>query len=252
MKSLIEQLRMWRWRRTMCGERTTDSGLRFNLRGYDDWLIWHEIFESGEYDQSLAFLCANSKRNSEPVTVLDLGANVGFFVLRLLDYWKAEGLPLSRLKVLSIEPDDKNCFAIEKLRSANAIPKTQWRLIQGLVGKVSGYGNISVGPSHFAHGVMKGNNQHGKKVPYVNLLDSKLDLSSYNYLKIDIEGSEDVLLDNYPSLLKQASIICIETHSAETRERVLRDLKSAGFPAPVEHCLKSASGPLLTTMWSYK
>jgi hypothetical protein len=63
---------------------TVKSGLKIQVASKSDWVIYNDIFVDGEYDFTIkeALGLAVMDRN---LTVLDLGANVGFFTLRFLD-----------------------------------------------------------------------------------------------------------------------------------------------------------------------
>lgn len=248
----MQLLRNWRWRRSVCGVRSTESGLEVDVRGYDDWLIWHEIFELGEYDASLEELCRRSLNHQAVVKVYDLGANIGLFALRLFDRWKSHGLPLQRLRVHSFEPDQANGLALCRTRERNRIPPHIWRLTQALVGELTGSGVLSRGPGHFAHSVSPPEERVGQLVPYYDLRPDFDADGTVDYLKVDIEGSEEALLTHYPCLLGNCGIVSIEAHGTRRRERVLDELRKAGFPNPEEPHPTGDGEALLTTLLASK
>lgn len=193
-------------------------GLKYHLRNYDDWLIFHEIFELGEYDEPLRELCRRVSQSDAKCYVLDLGANVGLFGLRLFEYWLQEKLPLSRLHLQSVEPDRQNCAAIESLIQRNPELGRCWRVDRGLVGEVSGQGALTQGPGHFAHSVDERSDAQGEKVDYLDLNQIIKDWPGINLLKVDIEGSETSLLSNFPGCLLRRRLCVLKlTALADTR-----------------------------------
>src|ERR1700730_457170 len=89
------QIREWYWRvksrilyqslyKLLDLEHTLDSGLTVKVASKGEWWTYNDIFVNGEYDVPIqsALGAASSGR---PFVVLDLGANVGYFALRVLD-----------------------------------------------------------------------------------------------------------------------------------------------------------------------
>src|SRR5688572_8632174 len=60
----------------------TASGMKLRIANPSDWFVFNEIFIKGEYDTAISVALEHA---GERMNVLDLGANVGFFSLRVLD-----------------------------------------------------------------------------------------------------------------------------------------------------------------------
>ena len=52
----------------------------------DEWVVYDEVFQQGEYDGPITDALASFSKG--PGCIVDLGANVGFFPLRVLDRWR--------------------------------------------------------------------------------------------------------------------------------------------------------------------
>ena len=77
----------------------TKSGIQIQVKSPVDWTLYNDIFVDLEYDK--AIVKALNKKDTE---ILDLGANVGFFILRIMSLAKRN----DKVKITSIEPDPRN------------------------------------------------------------------------------------------------------------------------------------------------
>ena len=84
LKGARSSVRAIRWRTRRRLQHTLPSGVRVEIGSPSDWFVYNEVFVDGEYDAVLDALIASPAPS--PI-VLDLGANVGLFTLRLMDRW---------------------------------------------------------------------------------------------------------------------------------------------------------------------
>ncbi|MFY9825859.1 MAG: hypothetical protein WAM82_31100, partial [Thermoanaerobaculia bacterium] len=80
---LVEPLRRLLWRLPNL-RRRLPSGLELTVESPADWTLYNDIFADGEYDAAIRDALGDAPAG-RPLTVLDLGANVGYFALRLGD-----------------------------------------------------------------------------------------------------------------------------------------------------------------------
>src|SRR5215210_4823424 len=78
----------------------TTSGLTLRITNASDWHIFNEIFVRGEYDEAISMALDSA---SNQMQVLDLGANVGFFSLRVLDRVRRQARTDLRVHVVAVE-----------------------------------------------------------------------------------------------------------------------------------------------------
>src|SRR5215471_12389679 len=56
------------------------SGVTIRIASYADWIVYNQIFTSGEYDAAIS-RALDLAPDATSLSVVDLGANVGFFTL---------------------------------------------------------------------------------------------------------------------------------------------------------------------------
>jgi len=205
------------------------SGLIVKLDCLADWVIFHEIFDEKEYDLSIN-TALSSAPDGRPFHVLDLGANVGCFSLRVADLIVRSRNPKRDFRITLVEG---NPSVFEKLRSNIDQPLllNKMRLVNGLVGELGGSAEISEHTYHVLNSVfIKDPNAKRREVKYINLFslfDSGIEI---DLLKCDVEGNELLFLENYKDLLARVRYVVIELHKDLCDvPRCYEIFKNAGF-----------------------
>ncbi|HXM40083.1 MAG TPA: FkbM family methyltransferase [Bryobacteraceae bacterium] len=197
------------------------SGIVVTLKSDSDWEIANEIFLQRDYDEAIdeALLRPESV---EPVRVLDLGANVGFFSLRCIERY-VNAQPQARLELTLVE-GSPSLFADLKERLSGFRSADGISLIarQGLVGRRNGKGMIYSSLFHSCTnavvregGKTSGNiflGRHAEDSEYLDLDELVPTEGIIDLIKCDIEGSELEFLENYVSLLRRTRLLAIEFH----------------------------------------
>ena len=78
----------------------TASGMTLRITNPSDWFVFNEIFVKGEYDTAIGIALEHA---GERMRVLDLGANVGFFSLRVLDQLRTQGRTDVQVEIVAVE-----------------------------------------------------------------------------------------------------------------------------------------------------
>lgn len=204
---------------------TLPSGVKVAIKTQSDWAIYNDVFAGGEYDSALEPLLA-----ADNPLVVDLGANVGFFSLRLADLWQRARRD-DRFRVVCVEGSPVTFAQLARNVDQPAL-KGRCLVHHGLVGQRQGQASISLS-------VRTGNNSVVSQVEsYSRAQVSFLDLEQLlpagervALLKVDIEGSEEMFFDNYPQLLMRADRMVVEFHGELCDvPRCLRLIQQAGFP----------------------
>lgn len=185
------------------------SGLAVWVREPSDWRIYNEILVNGEYD--VAITRALDQSTERDFRVIDLGANVGYFVLRCADLFlqRTQG---KRLSILAIEGSPETSQELKKRMKDAGLDGDCVRIVNGLVGKRSGAGHISNFVSHYGNSVREAGSYTTQRVPYMDLAAALDPEVKIDLLKCDIEGSEFDFLDNYPDLLQRVRLAVFEFH----------------------------------------
>jgi FkbM family methyltransferase len=189
------------------------SGLRVHLSAYGDWIVYNEIFVSGEYDRAVCM--AFDRAVGTPVQVLDLGANTGFFTLRVLHEARKRGVALA---VTAVEALPVNVRRIHRRLAAQPPGGEEIRVVAGLAGarrgesvfheeaaRISSSVHVRpLGPQEPRRPVMR--------LPFVDVSDLMKDTTRIDLLKCDIEGSEELFIENYPDLFAKVEVAVFELH----------------------------------------
>lgn len=191
------------------------SKLPVKIRSSAEWAIYNDIFVDREYDAAIE-QALKSSTNLQAFEILDLGANVGFFILRCASLISDYNLSQSDFKVVAVEGSLKNFNELDaRLKDADfrsGFPTVDTNLIHGLVGNLDGEGFIEEFDFHVMNAVTLNPSKKGRKVPYINLNKIYGDVKSIDLLKCDIEGSELTFINNYQNLLSKTNVAVFEMH----------------------------------------
>ena len=208
------------------------SGVRVIIRSYADWCTFNEVFANDEYSLPIRECIASG---AGPLRVLDLGANFGYFTLKLADLHGQER-PGGDLSVWMVEASPSVCEELRR-RMDSSKARLKWSVINGLVGKRTGKANLNFGREdnqNFVNESAKRDHWAGvggaKQLDYVDLAALVKDTPAIDLIKCDIEGSEFDFLESYADLLKKTDRLVIEFHSAfGVVPQALERLKALGF-----------------------
>ncbi len=242
----------WRWMRKHGGEKTLLSGITCYIKCFDDWLIFHEIFELKCYHLAIQSFLEVTAGDSE-VRVLDCGGNVGFFALSVADAWIQSGRLGQCLHITSVEASPSNCKAMELHRMKNSHLGFCWEIVPGLAGKRSGTEWLGTTEGHYALRVADSVGTTGFRAEYVDLDALRTRGAVIHMLKCDIEGSEGALLENYPELISSCELVCIEIHGDKKTAPISHRIVSLGLinqTTLVEESEGGADGPTSTILFS--
>jgi FkbM family methyltransferase len=213
---------------------TLASGVHVEVLSHVDWCLYNDIFVDGEYDKPIEMLVSLARDGREDLRILDLGSNVGFFLLRVLDRLACEGLK-PRLFVGAVEPDACNVAEMRRRvgqQEAYRAGCCQLNLVRGLAGKREGGAVFQQTHSYHAGKVVEHTVEGRRSEAQLNYVDLEQTFGrqSWDLVKCDIEGSEDEFVESYPHLLSNARFMVIELHHGECdRERITARLLECGL-----------------------
>jgi FkbM family methyltransferase len=206
--------------------------VRVILRSYADWCSYNEIFVNDEYTRPIRESVASG---ASPLRVLDLGANFGYFALKLADVFLQER-PSDELVVWMVEASPTVCAELRhRMESSQA--RMKWTVTHGLVGKRTGTARLNIAREDNQNfvGQPDGSGAGGTlEVRYVDLAALVGDAPVIDLIKCDIEGSEFDLIESYPDLLARTTRLVVEFHRKFGDVTQATDrLKDLGFLSPV-------------------
>ena len=208
-KAAIRSLERGAWRRLGL-RHALPSGLCAEVASRGDWVLYNDIFVDGEYDEPILAALAETPPG-QSFTVLDLGANVGFFALRLLHLVRRSDAHGRAVHVTCVEGHPR-CEAElrRRLHAGNGLA-AQVTSVLGLVGRREGRARISDRAFHPMRGIA-GTRERGAWVDYIDLERALPASAEIALLKCDVEGSELDFLESYPALLRRVQGAVFELH----------------------------------------
>ena len=218
-------------RRRLDVEWTLPSGLTVQVEDQGEWLIYNDIFVDGEYDLPLQ-KALKSIISKDIVTIVDVGANVGFFALKAADWFFRNCNTDHDFRIVCIEGSP---HVFEKLQGRvlrETLLAGRITLIHGLVGQRAGKGKIVEKPFHAMNRVdaLAKSKEKWVLVPYVDLPLALAHIPAIDLLKCDIEGSELELLESSPELFSKVRFAVFELHDYNCdTQKCRRILNELGF-----------------------
>ena len=208
------------------------SGVHIEVLSPTDWSLYNDIFVEAEYDGAIQDVLRQTAARGTG-TVLDLGANVGFFELRLIHLAAKAGLKPGQLRVVAVEPDVENVRELDRRLVACGAWKNDVTLVTGLAGKRTGEANLWKSHNHHSCTVIERRKYQGAQAvaaQYVDLTRVVPATGPFELLKCDIEGSEEEFVVNYGDLLSRVSVAVFEIHHGSSDAQTMRVLlHSAGL-----------------------
>lgn len=187
------------------------NGATIRIRSDSDWFVYNEIFVDGEYDEAIEMALA-SKGDGQPLVVLDLGANVGFFTARVQDVLRRRGG--GALEAVLVE-GSPTVFADLQGRLLDLMTDgSNLRAMHGLIGQRSGSARIQEVGFGARNTLFAQHNDEPAsyaQVPYIDI-EAAVGPGAIDLLKCDIEGSEESFLSTFPELLSRTRLAVFEMH----------------------------------------
>lgn len=192
------------------------------IHGREDTQLWNhynDIWNKKAYTQHFAV--------PKGATVIDVGANVGFFALLAAR---------SARLVHAFEPEPGNCNLLKQ----NCQGKSNIIVHNEAVGATDGTAGLSVGSGSTAFSLYSDTTQTcSVSVRTLSSIFRDYDIEYCDFLKLDCEGAEyPILLDSPPELFNKIGLIAIEYHdhlSSHTHEEIVSRLQLLGFQSAIYH-----------------
>lgn len=194
--------------------------VRIRPRLSADIFTFFQLFIANEYQTAFDFI-----KEHRIKTIIDCGANVGYFSIQaLFEYPDA--------KIVCVEPALDNFQELEENLKINA-SKSSYQLMHAAIWPIEEEITISNTGEEWAYQVQKSassNKVKGLSLPHIKSMSK---LEKIDLLKIDIEGTEDLLFkdQDFLDILKNdVKFLVIEIHDHLTsREFIYEKLDACGF-----------------------
>ncbi len=228
-------------RRRLDVEWTLASGLTVTVEDQGEWLIYNDIFVDGEYDFPIQEAFQGGPFKDKAI-VVDLGANVGFFTLKVADWLLRHSDIVPDFQIICVEGSPQVFKKLTNRLTREALLADRVTFIHGLIGHREGEGKISEKSFHAMNRVdiLAKSKEKGAWVPYVNLTEELAAIPEIDLLKCDIEGSEQALLESSPELFAKVRHVVFELHDYNCdTDQCRRIIGALGFV----HCQTIRSVP---------
>ena len=215
-------------------EYSLQSGVHLEVRSKGEWWVYNDIFVNREYDIPIALML--DSYGGQSLTVLDLGANVGYFCLRIVDLMRQRRQQDQLLEITMVEGSPSTFRELERRLCSQNLPEVRLALIHGLAGLPTGTGVVHESALHVKNTIMGPVDNTGESVAFVDLKELMRTREKIDLLKCDIEGAELLVLENYQTnLLPRVKAAVFELHHdlCDTA-KCIRILEDCGFhPTPL-------------------
>ena len=221
-KSIVDRFRHLVWQE-LSPSWHLSSGLTLQVRDSAEWVIYNDIFVDGEYDLAIQLLL--EEVNDSVPLIIDIGANVGFFVLRFADQWiKTKGRD-HPFKLIGVEGTPTTYKELTKRMSSVGLDliNESCDFHLGLIGQKSGFRYITESSFHGTNSLTSGSSFRAQKVPFIDL-EAIIPTENISLLKCDIEGGEEQFIRNNISFLHRVEIAVFELHHNLCDTKICIDL----------------------------
>jgi len=184
------------------------TGIHIEVEDRCDWAIYNDVFVCGEYDEAIESALAACPAG-RPLRIVDLGANVGFFLLRSLHRARLRQRD-AQIEGLVLE-GSPSTFRKLVARTSRQPGLAGIQFVNRLVGQRAGHGHID-GAENSAGAQVGSGAARGERVEYLDLENALDDWQAVDLVKCDIEGSEETLIRTYPAWLGRIRQLVIEIH----------------------------------------
>jgi FkbM family methyltransferase len=180
-----------------------------------DVLVVRELFLRADYDPLIKSF--NLPRD-EPLTCLDLGANIGLAAVLLADQFP-------KMKTLAVEPEEENYRVLVE----NAQRNGEFATVRAFVGAEEGMAYLDTTEGEWGYRMTR-DRATGKSATILKIPDLLLQMrwSTVDLLKCDIEGSEQELFAACGAWIASVRHLLIELHPPNTIQSLVAALKPYG------------------------
>lgn len=207
-----------------------DSGVQISVESKTDWLVYNDVFLNCEYDAAIFPLRAHPPASA---TILDLGCNTGFFILRCLDVLGRESFE-NKFRWFCVDGSADTLLLFQaRVLKTNKL-EGQVDAIHGLVGQRTGeeafYESTNHGNNTRKAQTLVHERRYTKNIVKFIDLDSIIPSGPISLIKCDIEGSEVDFIKNYGDLCTRAESLVFEFHQGHyDRSELIGKVKAFGF-----------------------
>ena len=194
-------------------------------RNSSDLFVFNQIFIQKEYDTLFDVYKNNFEKNDTPVTIIDLGGNIGLTSIYAAMHFKSSEIIVVEPSESNFEILTKNCESI-----TNQNPNVNFTLINSGVWKNTC--KLSIADDSVDGWAIQVYEDINGTIDAISMNDLVKKMPEIDILKIDIEGTEFVIVNEEVNCdwLSNVKIIAIEIHrKLGNVEAICKTITSKGF-----------------------
>ncbi len=202
------------------------------IRSHVEWFMFERRFIARDYDHVITSALALVPPGKQ-FNYVDLGANVGFFAVRVADLAFEFYRRAAQLLMILVEGSPKVCA---DLRSRMNVMPTNicCKVVFGVVGARQGEAYIHESIHHVSNGLVPTDRLTCRRsTQFIDVEALASDLEVIHLLKCTIEGQQEAFLKEYPHLLDKVVVGFMEVKRQEKADSCIQLLEARGFI--VEH-----------------
>lgn len=164
-----------------------------------DWIAIREVLVNDEYN-----VVSNIFNDNESPRVVDLGANIGSFAIRLFSHCPTA-------TVASVEPAKDTFDILQQNKDLN--PSLNWLVFQNGIWESDATLSLFRRGISISHRVTGGPGDENVSGISLDSLLKCLEWDEVDLIKMDIEGAEEVVIPSALEALRKTRFLIIEIHS---------------------------------------
>jgi FkbM family methyltransferase len=185
-----------------------------------DFAVFKQVFIENEYEGLINDIKRFPYSIDADVTMLDVGANVGFTTVYVKSYFPS-------LKILAIEPYSPNVIQMKRNLSLNNISSVV--VFEGGIwtnNAILSFKTDFLDSREWAVALVDDGKADGVLCKTISTLKQDFNLEKIDIIKMDIEGGEKELFmnDNFLSVLNEINVLAVEIHKEIIEETLIHNI----------------------------
>lgn len=211
-------------------KHTLPSQLVVKVANPSDWHVYNEVFVDGNYDCAIAE--ALLEAGEAKLQVLDIGANAGYFTLRVADRMLRRSVPPRNFRITLVEGSPRMVKILRQRLAWQPALKGNINIIEGLAGQRTGRARLYETAGHPRNSIVPQRFARKIQASFVDMAQETRGIEAFHLLKCDIEGAEQMVIENYHDILSRTAVAIFEFHHRHIDiKRCLTMLRECGFSA---------------------
>jgi hypothetical protein len=207
---------------------TSSCGMQITIKSHAEWFMFNRSFVLRACDRAIE-PSLSLVRPGVQFNYLDLGANVGYFAVRVADAIFEQYDRAVQILMILVEGSPTVCAELRS-RMAEIPTNICCKVVPGLVGAREGETYIYESAHHVSNSLEPTEGSTRRRLArFVDVGALAADLEVIHFLKCTIEGQQQAFLENYPDVLDKVATGFIEIKRQNNMAFCVQLLEARGF-----------------------